>query len=255
MPSGALWTLTARLLRNQIRMPFGGFGINLMIAAFFFLVYLGSLGGSPWMAQLGAGNYASFLLPAVAVLAACAGASTGMLLVEDIQSGYLRRLLLTPTSRVALVLAPMIVGAIQVLLQTIVILAVGLACGARVHTGVLGMLVLLLIAFLWGVGLAGISVAVGLRTGDPGITQSMSLLLFPLMFLSSVFVPRPEMQGWLGTVAEVNPATYVIEGMRAIMLDGWRWGAIGLGIGVAAAFFAVSTATAAIAARRATGTR
>lgn len=249
----ALWLLTARLLRNQLRTPFGGFGINLMIAGFFFLVYLGSLGGTPRMAALGDGNYASFLLPAVAVFIACSGAATGMLLVEDIQSGYLRRLLLTPVSRVSLVLAPMIVGAIQVLLQTLVILAVGLAWGARVQTGMAGAMLLLLMAFLWGVALAGISVAVGLGTGSPEITQSMSLLLFPLIFLSSVFVPRPELQGWFRSVANVNPATYVIEGMRALMLDGWRWQTIGVGIAVAGVFFAASTVLAAMVARRATG--
>jgi ABC-2 type transport system permease protein len=251
--AGALWLLTARLLRNQLRTPFGGFGINLMIAGFFFLVYLGSLGGTPRMAELGGGNYASFLLPAVVVFTACSGAATGMLLVEDMRSGYLRRLLLTPVSRVSLVLAPMIVGAIQVVLQTLVILAIGLAWGARVNTGLPGVLLLLLMAFLWGVGLAGVSVAVGLGTGNAEITQSMSLLLFPLIFLSSVFVPRPELQGWLRSVAGVNPATYVIEGMRAVMLDGWQWTTIGVGIAVSGTFFLFSAVIAGMVAHRVSG--
>jgi len=141
-------------------------------------------------------------------------------LVADLESGYLRRLLTLPVSRVALVLAPMLVGAVLVLAQAV--LGLGLALGADVAAGAGGLLVVLLLALLWGLAFAGYSVATGLLTGNAAAAQFATFAFFALIFVAPTFLPREALEGWLETAASVNPTTYVLEGMRALLVDGWE---------------------------------
>ncbi|MFI5776939.1 ABC transporter permease [Nocardia sp. NPDC051570] len=209
--------LTGRLLVNSIRNPVGSL-TNLIIAAFFFVIYLGGLGGSANFSMLGGGNYATFLLPTAVVFASAGGSSTGLLLVEDIQSGYLRRILAMPVSRFAAIAAPVLVGGVQVLLQVAAIVVIGFVVGAGSATGFIGIITMVAIAFVWGMFLAAISAAVALTTGNAQATQSATLLLFPLIFMSPAFVPRADLQTWLRYIASANPTTYVLEGMRSVLL-------------------------------------
>jgi len=72
-----------------------------------------------------------------------------------------------------------------------------------------------------------IMLPIALKTGNPAAVNSSFLLFFPFLFLTSSYVPRDQLSGWLDTVAGWNPVTYLLEGLRSLALSGWHWDDIG----------------------------
>lgn len=70
-------------------------------------------------------------------------------------------------------------------------------------------------------GFSGLMVGVALLTGNAAATAGASFLFFPLTFLTATFVPVERLQGWIRVAARVNPITYPLEAMRAILNSGW----------------------------------
>lgn len=242
--------LYGRLLRVQLRSP--ETFANALIALFFLAVYTGALGEPEAIERLVGADFLTFVLPISIISAAISGSAAGQALVADLESGYLRRLLTLPVSRTALVLAPMLVGATLVVVQSGLVLAVGIAAGANVEAGALGVLVVLGLALGWGMAFAGYSVATGLLAGTAAAAQSATFVFFPLTFLAPVFLPRDQLVGWLETAAALNPTTYVLEGMRSVMIVGWEADVLAAGFGVLAALCVLSLLWAARVASRAT---
>ena len=212
--------LTRRFVRNLIRQP-AVLLPNLGISVFFLIVYYGSFGDSPAVVQLTGGNYLNFVLPVTVLFASISGGAAGLTLVEDLESGYFRRQLAMPLSRTAIVLSAMLLGALQVTVQAILVIGVRPILGADPVTGFPGLLAVLLFSLLWGLGFAGYSVATGLLTGNARAAQSATFIFFPLLFLAPVFLPFDQLAPWIQVVARVNPTTYMLEGMRSLMIDGW----------------------------------
>lgn len=226
-------TLTLRALRETTRQL--GFEVqNVFIPLFFFAVMVGAIGNVSAQA-FGVTNYTGFQMP-VAVLQGVAGAASvssfGM--VTDIENGYFDKLLLTPTPRIALVLGRLADDGIRVILLTALILVVGLVFGAGMEAGALGFVVILLLAGLFGIAYAGFGLAIALRTGNAQAAQAGFLIFFPLLFLSPAFAPMDIFEGWLKVLATINPVTYILEGMRTLILEGWDWEAIGKALGAIA---------------------
>jgi len=197
---------------------------GIIISVFFLFVYTGSLGNaSSFLPGLAGKSYLAFILPVSIVSSALSGAGVaGQAIVRDIENGYFDKLLLTPLSRSALLLGPMIAGAITLGLQTIIVLSVGILLGLQSATGIAGMAVVVAIALVLGVGFSGFTVAIALRSGSAAATQGGSFLFFPLTFLTATFVPVALLSGWIKTAAIYNPITYVLEAMRSVLLDGWQ---------------------------------
>ena len=252
-----LWILSKRLVLRVIRRPYTELP-TIFISAFFLFVYVGQLDrvfggnavGTPF--DFSKGNFVNFILPFSIVSASISGASSGINLVEDIESGVFKRYQAMPISRWAIILAPMLVGALRVLLQTGLILSLGIIIGANPAAGPFGYFAVLGIAFLWGMGFAGYSVAAGIRSGSAQGAQAATFLFFPALFIAPTFVPREALTGWLSTAAAFNPTTYVIEAMRGIMIDGWIFAPILKGVTAAGLFAVVTLTFAVISAKRAT---
>ena len=87
---------------------------------------------------------------------------------------------------------------------------------------------------------------------DAQAAQSATLIFFPLLFLSPIFLPRDELKEWIQVFATVNPTTYALDGMRALMIDGWDVGEIVGAFIAAGAFAAVMLGFATAVARRKT---
>ena len=97
----------------------------------------------------------------------------------------------------------------------------------RFEAGPLGVLVFVLLASLWSLAFAGFGYAIALKTGNPAAVNSAFLLFFPFLFLTSSYVPRSQLTGWLDTVAAWNPVTYLLAGLRSLTMQGWEWSDLG----------------------------
>ena len=107
------------------------------------------------------------------------------------------------------------------------IIGLAFALGIDFQAGVLGVLMFIVIAALWSLAFAGFGYAIALKTGNPAAVNSSFLLFFPFLFLTSSYVPRDQLSGWLDTVAGWNPVTYILEGLRSLALSGWHWDDLG----------------------------
>ncbi len=193
-----------------------------------------------------ADSYLNFAFAFPLVQASLFGSITaGADLARDIESGFFDRLSLTPMRPVAL-LAGMLAGVVALgLLQGVVFLAVGLLMGVEVSSGFPGMVVLVLLTVLVALGFGGIGAILALRTGSVEAVESAFPLFFVAIFMSSINLPRDLIEAdWFRLVATVNPISYMVEGLRSLVITGWDAQALLLGFGCAAGIIAISLAGA-----------
>lgn len=191
---------------------------SLIVPLFFFAVNVGALADISSFA--GVADYEAFQLP-VAIVFAVTGVSRASALVTDIQSGYFDRLLVSPVNRYSLLLGLMVADFALVIALSVPVLALGFVLGVSFETGIAGVLAFLLLAGAWGLAFTGFPYAIALRTGNPAAVNSSFILFFPFAFLTTTFLPQGALTGWLATVADYNPVTYLLAGLRALITDGW----------------------------------
>jgi len=222
--------LARRALREGIRTP-EAIIPTLFIPLFFLVVNVGQAArifpGSTTAFLHGQG-YGAFQLPSSILLAASFG-SAALFLIEDIVGGYFDKLRATPVNRSALVLGRLIAEAIKSLLIASLIVALGLAFGIRIASGVLGFFLLILLAAGWAIVYSGFMQIIALKTRSAAATNSAGLVFFPLLFLTPNFVPRNLLTHPMEIAATFNPVTYVMEALRSLILVHLRWQTIGLG--------------------------
>jgi ABC-2 type transport system permease protein len=186
-------------------------------------------------------GYVAFQLP-VSLMFAVATASSGLALVTDIELGYFDKLLAAPIRRSSIIFGRLAADFVRGVLGSIVVLLAGLAFGAHMESGVLGAVVLVLLAALFGVGYAGFGILVALRTRNVQATNTSFLLFFPLLFLTPNFVPFERLTPVMEALARANPVSYVIEGLRSLVIEGWDVDKLGACVGVIVALVVVLTA-------------
>lgn len=212
--------LTKRSVRGRIRQP------AVLAPSFIFPLFFAALGSASFnrLAEdpyFSANIASSFLNYAVAgaILQGVLFASTSAAgdLATDIEQGFFERLLASPISRTSIVLGrlagSMVVGVVQVS----VFLVIFSIFGARVESGPLGIVGLIVGASLLGLAMSALMAGLAIKTGSPEVVQSAFPLVFVLMFLSSAFFPRHYMSGWYRTVADWNPMSHIVEGMQGFM--------------------------------------
>ena len=241
-----LATIGRRACRSVFREP-EFFVPALIVPVFFFVVNIGALQDLA-QGSGSVGDFKAFQLP-VAIIFAVTGVSRASALVVDIQSGYFDRLLLTPIRRPMLLLGLMVADVMSVLLLAIPVTALGLILGVSFTTGILGIVVFLLYGALWGLAFAGFAYAIALKTGNPAAVNSSFILFFPFAFLTTSFLPKEALTGWLSTIATYNPVTYVLEGLRSIISEGWEWSTLGAGLLAILAVMTISFGLASAAMR------
>jgi ABC-2 type transport system permease protein len=160
---------------------------------------------------------------ATAVLLGVTGVSRAPSVVLDVQNGYMDKLLLTPVRRTAILLGHMVADMAVAAVLTLPILVLGFILGVRFESGVLGLVGYVVICACWSLAFAGFGYAIALKTGNPAAVQSSFLLFFPFLFLTSSYVPRSQLTGWLDVVAGLNPVTYILDGLRSLTFSGWQW--------------------------------
>jgi ABC-2 type transport system permease protein len=193
-----------------------------------------------------ADSYLDFAFAFPLVQAALFGSITaGADLARDIESGFFERLSLTPMRPVAL-LVGMLAGVVALgLLQGIVFLAIGLLMGVEVSSGFPGMIVLVLLTVLVALGFGGIGAILALRTGSAEAVESAFPLFFVAIFMSSINLPRDLIEAdWFRFIATINPISYLVEGLRSLVITGWDPQALLLGFGCAVGIIVLSLAGA-----------
>ena len=171
-------------------------------------------------------GYVAFQLP-VSLMFAVATAVSGLALVTEIDVGYFDKLLAAPIRRSSIVLGRLAADFVRGVLGSTVVLLAALGFGAHMSTGVGGALVLVLLAACFGVGYAGFAILIALRTRNVQATSTSFLLFFPLLFLTPNFVPFDRLTPLMETLARINPVSYVIDGLRSLVIEGWQWDKLG----------------------------
>jgi ABC-2 type transport system permease protein len=202
-------------LIKQPSAPIMGFAMSL----FFLLVYNAGIGGIGHLDAFGEKGYLAFIFP-ITIISLAMGSSSGagQTLNADMQSGYFRRLYLSPVSRRMLVLAPMLADTLSSLTFTVVLLVIGGLFGVPFQYGLFSVAGILLLSLLWAITLCGFSAGIMLRTGQHQSAAIVTNAVFPLLFLSTTFLPRELISSqWLLAVSWANPVTYVLEANRYLL--------------------------------------
>jgi len=152
------------------------------------------------------------------------GVSGGSDLALDIENGFFERLLASPVSRPAILVGRLAGSITMGAAQVVLFVAIFLALGAHVRGGVGGLLVVLITAMLLALGIGGLAAAAGLRPGSAEAVQNTFPLVFIAIFISSAFFPTERMNGWYRAVAQHNPVTWMIDGMRYQIIVGFDLG-------------------------------
>jgi ABC-2 type transport system permease protein len=162
--------------------------------------------------------------------------NAGTDLAGDVETGFLNRLALTPLRGAALLVGLLAGVVVLGLLQGVTYLVVGVVAGADLAAGLGGVPVIFALALMTTLGFGAVGAMIALRTGNGEAVQGMFPLLFVFLFLSSMALPRDLIQqDWFRTVATYNPVSYLIEGVRSLLVTGWDAEALALGFGVAGA--------------------
>jgi len=218
--------LTRRALVTCLRLP--ALVVSpLLMSGFFLLLYDGQL--STVGDALAPGRpYVAIVLPLCLLTTAfTGGAVAGQLLVRDITSGYHARLALTPTRRSVLVVAPVAAGLIVLTVESTLLVALGGLMGLRPEHGLAAAAGLVLGTVLVGAGFLLLATAAALHAGTDAAVNAVSMVFFPLSLLTPMLVPRDRLGGWMAPVADLNPLTYVLEGLRALTGPTWSGGTLG----------------------------
>jgi ABC-2 type transport system permease protein len=189
-------------------------------------------------------NYRDFLIAMPFVQGAMfVSISAGVDLAKDIQTGFLSRLALTPLRGEALLVGSLGGALVLGTLQAVVYLLVGLATGVTFITGVGGVLVLLVLSILIAFAFASLGALLALRLGTGEAVQGIFPLLFVTLFLSSSSLPRDLIATeWFRVIATYNPVSYLLEGLRSLVITGWDAQALELGFGFALAILLLALA-------------
>ena len=149
-----------------------------------------------------------------------AGNSGGIAFAVDIEMGFTDRLFSTPIPRFAIVLGRLAGTAALGLFAALWFLAIGLVFGAHIEGGIAGALLAMALITASALAVGGIGAAIALRTGSASVVQGLFPLVLVVLFLSSAFFPQNLMIEPARTIAEYNPLSFIVEGVRQPIISG-----------------------------------
>jgi ABC-2 type transport system permease protein len=175
-------------------------------------------------AIFGASSYLTFFAPGIIALTTIMGGIMGgNTIVWDRRLGFLNKMLAAPISRTSVATGKIIASSIRTGMQAgIIALVAVIVMGVQVATGPVGFVLAILIAMFLCLGFASLSMAIAatLKNMD-AMFAIMSLLSFPLLFMSPAMFPLTMMPAWLQDLAQFNPVTYGVQPIRALFVNDW----------------------------------
>ena len=167
-------------------------------------------------------NFLDFMLAGTIIQGVLFGSVTGgAALATDIEQGFFDRLLATPTSRISILVGRLAGAALFGAFQSLVFMLILLPFGVTIRAGVPGFVVIVLCGGLTGMAIGGFTASIALKTGSAEAVQGSFPLLFIGLFFSSAFFPRQTMQGAYKVIANINPISHLVEGIRGLVIDGF----------------------------------
>jgi ABC-2 type transport system permease protein len=215
-----------RQARNLMREPI--WIVMMVLQPMIWLILYGQLFKNVTrLGGFGTGSYITFLVPAIVIMNSFFGATwSGMSLIQDLEHKVVERFLATPASRVAIILSYIVRSSITAVLQSILILLIGLAFG--VHIGAAGWLVIMVSAILVNSVFSGFSQAIALLTRrEATMIAVANSLTMPLLFLSTTLIALAQMPHWMRVGARYNPVNWAVDSAREASLPGTSWSSVG----------------------------
>jgi ABC-2 type transport system permease protein len=220
--------MTQRQLRALLRQP--AWIVVTLVQPIMWLLLFGSLFKSIVnLPGFGSDSYVDFLTPGVVVMTALfSGGWAGMGILNDIERGTLDRFLTTPSSRIALIAGPLAQQSIVTIVQSLIIIGLGLAIGGEYGGGVPGVLVLIVAAILVGMAVGALSNALALvARKEETVIATVTSITLPLTFLSGAFMNLALAPRWIQEIAKYNPLNWAIEaGREALTAPDVDWGLV-----------------------------
>ncbi|WP_412517044.1 ABC transporter permease [Actinomadura madurae] len=207
--------VAARTIRKYMRSP------QLLMAtmvgsAVFLLLFRYIFGGA---IRLGTVPYVDFLIPgmvATSMLITGTGAAVGV--AEDADQGLVDRLRSLPVPRIALLTGRVLGDLAIVAWATAVTVALGFAVGFRLHGGAGEALLAFALCVVCGFAFLWMYMCLGLVSPNAQAAQSTSMFVYPVIFVSSAYVPVGTLPGWMRPVAEHQPVTAIANAVRSLAL-------------------------------------
>ncbi|MEM4587650.1 MAG: ABC transporter permease [Candidatus Jordarchaeales archaeon] len=225
-----IWLVFFGYSMNLMSSGFGGISIlNIVIGgerALFLSLLTSSLNLDPLQSivvnsLLGISYLDFFYSGVVGVTVMFACIFSGLSIIWDKRFGFLNKLLVAPIPRLSILLGKTMYATIRGVIQGVIILGLSFLIGAKVRTGIIGVLLALFFIFLLSLGLGAFSMSLGIKLADQeALFGIINMITLPLFISSGAFMPVEAMPGWLQLIAYGNPLTYLVDALRLCLLGG-----------------------------------
>jgi ABC-type multidrug transport system permease subunit len=167
-------------------------------------------------------SFLSFMLAGAVVQSTLMTGNSGAIsFAIDIEMGFTDRLFAAPISRYSVILGRLAATAMLGAFIALFFIVVGLIFGVQIEEGVPAVIWIMILASVLAVGFGAIAAAIALRSNTASVVQGIFPLLFVILFLSDAFFPANLMLEPAAGVAEYNPLSFVVDGIRGPIIDGW----------------------------------
>ena len=210
--SGTFWWRAMLKIKHVPEQLFDVTMFPVMFLLMFTYLFGGALAGST-------SAYLQEVLPGILVMTvAMITMYTGLTLNRDIEKGVHDRFRSLPVWRPATLIGPLLADAVRYGLACSIILGLGLILGFRPGASLAGVLAAIGLLLVFAFSLSWIWTMLGLVMRSENALMGVSMMvLFPLTFVSNVFVPPETLPSWLEAVVEVNPITFLVSATRGLM--------------------------------------
>jgi len=233
--------MVIRQLRNLSRQPI--WVVMMVVQPMIWLVLYGQLFSRVPALRGGTGSYVEFLAPGIICMNAFFGGMwSGMGMITDLDRKVIDRFLAAPASRLAIVLSQVVRAGITAMIQTLLLLLIGLALGVRVHGGLVGWLVVFAVSFFLAAAFSGFSNGLALIFRRPeSMIATANMVGLPLMFLSTILIPPGKIPAWVHAVTRFNPVNWGAVAARQAVVYGNHWASVAGHLGLLLAAMAVTS--------------
>ena len=176
------------------------------------------------------GDYLNFITPGILIMTMLfSSLQGGMYMSFDKLLGYLNKFMAMPSGRESILFGKVLFISVRGLVQVSMVLAIAFIMGVNVKTGLLGLVAIYLILFLFGCMLSSFAITVAMLTPDYDTYSAINgLISMPMFFASTALMPFSSMPVWMRAIAGLNPVSYTIDGVRAMFMGNLVAGLFGI---------------------------